>query len=115
MYSDPLDKGAPIYKDGGYGGDGGGVKHLARLTADLSCIPAVELVQRVGKDGGMYCEFCVFLMMGEGWMQGRCGMMLMGVADVIYYEIHMTYYSAETKYALVYKNVKYDSVTAEYV
>ena len=27
----------------------------------------------------------------------------------------MTYYSAHTKYALVYKGVKYDSVTAEYV
>lgn len=35
--------------------------------------------------------------------------------DVIYYEIEMTYYSAQTKYCLVYKNIKYDSVTAEYV
>jgi len=34
---------------------------------------------------------------------------------VIYYEIEMTYYSAQTKYALVYKGVKYDSVSAEYV
>ncbi len=37
------------------------------------------------------------------------------MADVVYYEIEMTYYSAQTKYALVYKQVKYDSVTAEYV
>lgn len=83
MYADPDDKGAPIYKDGA------DVKHLARLTADLSCIPVGELTQKMGKDGQMYY--------------------------VIYYEIEMTYHSAETKYALVYKSVKYASVTAEYV
>lgn len=83
MFADPEDKGAPIYKDDG------NVKHLARLTADLSCIPVSELVQKLGKDGKMYY--------------------------VIYYEIEMTYYSAQTKYCLVYKQVKYDSVTAEYV
>lgn len=83
MFADPDDKGAPIYKDGGE------VKHLARLTADLSCIPVSELVQKLGKDGKKYY--------------------------VIYYEIEMTYYSAQTKYCLVYKQVKYDSVTAEYV
>lgn len=83
MFADPEDKGAPIYKDGG------DVKHLARLTADLSCILVSELVQRLGKDGKMYY--------------------------VIYYEIEMTYYSAQTKYCLVYKQVKYDSVVAEYV
>lgn len=83
MFADPQDKGAPIYKDDG------DVKHLARLTADLSCIPVSELVQKLGKDGKMYY--------------------------VIYYEIEMTYYSAQTKYCLVYKQVKYDSVTAEYV
>ena len=83
MFADPEGKGAPIYKDGGE------VKHLARLTADLSCIPVSELLQKLGKDGKMYY--------------------------VIYYEIEMTYYSAQTKYCLVYKQVKYDSVTAEYV
>lgn len=83
VFADPEDKGAPIYKDGGE------VKHLARLTADLSCIPAGELGQKMGKDGRNYF--------------------------VIYYEIEMTYYSAQTKYCLVYKQVKYDSVTAEYV
>ena len=83
MYEDPDDEGAPIYKDGT------NVKHLARLNADLSCIPTGELTQKVGKDGKVYF--------------------------VIYYEIEMTYYSAQTKYALVYKQVKYDSVTAEYV
>ena len=83
MYEDPEDKGAPIYKDAG------NVKHLARLTADLSCIPTGELQQKVGKDGKAYY--------------------------VVYYDIEMTYFSAHTKYSLVYKNVKYDSITAEYV
>ena len=50
MYADPDDKGAPIYKDGG------DVKYLARLTADLSCISVSALPQRLGKDGKMYCE-----------------------------------------------------------
>ncbi len=50
MFADPDDKGAPIYKDGG------GAKHLARLTADLSCILPSELMQKVGKDGKLYCE-----------------------------------------------------------
>ncbi|KAL9130078.1 MAG: hypothetical protein Q9217_001637 [Psora testacea] len=83
MYADIEDNGAPIYKDGG------DVRHLARLRADLSCIPVGELMQRKGRDGKMYY--------------------------VVYYDIEMTYYSAHTKYALVYKGVKYDSVTAEYV
>ena len=48
--SDPDDKGAPMYKNGG------GVKHLVRLTADLSCIPVSRLPQKLGKDGKMYCE-----------------------------------------------------------
>ena len=65
------------------------MKHLARLTADLSCIPVGELSRKTGKDGKEYY--------------------------VVYYDIEMTYYSAHTKYALVYKQVKYDSVTAEYV
>ncbi len=50
MFADPEDNGAPIYKDGG------DVKHLARLTADLSCIPVSELMQKLGKDGKMYCK-----------------------------------------------------------
>ena len=103
MYADPEDKGAPVYKDGG------DVKHLARLTADLSCIPVNELMQKLGKDGKMYCEWMIM-------NHFHCIFLLMLVRlDVIYYEIEMTYYSAQTKYALVYKNVKYDSVTAEYV
>ena len=80
---DPHDTGAPIYKEPG------NVKHLARLTADLSCIPAGELTRNMGKDGKWYY--------------------------VVYYDIEMTYYSASTKYALVYKGVRYDSITAEYV
>ena len=83
MFADPEDKGAPIVKDGG------DVKHLVKLVADLSCIPVSELMQKLGKDGKMYY--------------------------VVIYEIEMTYYSAQTKYCLVYKQVKYDSVAAEYV
>ena len=86
MFADVNDTGAPLYKDGG---DGEGVRHLSRLRADLSCIPQSELMQRVGRDGKMYF--------------------------VVYYEIEMCYLSASTRYALVYKGVKYDSVTAEYV
>ena len=104
MYADPTDTGAPIYKDSSDLGEAGvchganyttaggmevGVKHLARLKADLSCIPQSELMQRVGRDGKMYY--------------------------VVYYEIEMTYLSAHTRYALVYKGVRYDSVSAEYV
>lgn len=82
MFADENNVGAPVYKDGT-------VKHLARLTADLSCIPAGDLSRKFGKDGKEYY--------------------------VVYYDIEMTYHSAHTKYALVYKQVKYDSVTAEYV
>lgn len=103
MFADAGDQGAPVYKDGG------DVKHLARLTADLSCIPVSELMQKLGKDGKMYCMslqlFSHYPLIDKA---DKC-------ADVIYYEIEMTYYSAQTKYALVYKQVKYDSVTAEYV
>ena len=89
------------FADGGAGGTSAGataaagaaavpaVRHLARLKADLSCIPQSELMQRVGRDGKMYY--------------------------VVYYEIEMTYLSACTRYALVYKGVRYDSVSAEYV
>lgn len=83
MFTDPRHTGAPVYKDGA------DVKHLARLTADLSCIPVGELSRKIGRDGLEYY--------------------------VVYYDIEMTYYSAHTKYCLVYKQVKYDSVTAEYV
>lgn len=83
MCPDPENVGAPIYKDGA------DVKHLARLTADLSCIPTGDLSRKFGKDGKEYY--------------------------VVYYDIEMTYFSAHTQYALVYKQVKYDSVTAEYV
>ena len=83
VFADPDDKGPPVYKDGGE------VRHLARLKADLSCIPVGELMQKAGMDGKRYF--------------------------VVYYEIEMVYYSAVTKYALVYKGVRYDSVSAEYV
>ena len=50
MYADPDDKGAPIYKDGA------DVKHLARLTADLSCIPVGELTQKMGRRPDVLCH-----------------------------------------------------------
>ena len=53
-YEDSEDRGAPIYKDGASGKEGEGVKHLVRLSADLSCIPPSELVQNMGRDGKMY-------------------------------------------------------------
>lgn len=53
-YEDLDDKGTPTYKDGASGKDGEGVKHLARLSGDLSCIPVSELVQSLGHDGKMY-------------------------------------------------------------
>lgn len=56
MFADPDEKGAPIYKDGA------DVKHLARLTADLSCIPVAELMQKMGKDGNWYCMFLSLLL-----------------------------------------------------
>ncbi|KAL8851909.1 MAG: hypothetical protein Q9221_003236 [Calogaya cf. arnoldii] len=83
MSEDRDNTGAPTYKDSG------DVRYLARLTADLSCIPANDLAQKTGKDGRQYYS--------------------------VHYDIEMTYYSAHTKYAMVYKNVKYDSVTVEYV
>ena len=93
VFEDSADEGAPVYKDNPAGGKSfnakDGVKHLARLTADLSCIPTGELERRRGKDGREYF--------------------------VVYYDIEMTYYSACTRYALVYKGVRYDSVNAEYV
>ena len=83
MSQDPDNTGAPVYKDSG------DVRYLARLTADLSCIPPNDLAQKTGKDGRQYYS--------------------------VHYDIEMTYFSAHTKYAMVYKNVKYDSVTVEYV
>ena len=83
MFADPHNTGAPIYKDAA------DVRHLTRLTANLTCIPTEDLGRKTGKDGHEYY--------------------------VVYYDIEMTYFSAHTKYTLVYKQVRYDSVTAEYV
>jgi hypothetical protein len=52
LMSEDLDnQGAPLYKSDV------DVKYLARLTADLSCIPVADLIQKMGKDGEMYCKF----------------------------------------------------------
>jgi hypothetical protein len=82
MCSDPENVGAPICRDDQ-------VKELARLTADLSCIPAGDIAREFGKDGIEYY--------------------------VMDFQIEMTYFSAHTEYVLAYKKVKYDSVMAEYV
>ena len=55
MFADPENKGAPIYRDGG------DVRNLARLNADLSCIPVSALTQKLGKDGKMYCKLDIKL------------------------------------------------------
>ena len=133
-YEDPDDHGAPVYKDGASGKEGEGVKHLVRLSGDLSCIPASELVQNMGRDGKMYyvvhydieyVEVPAFLSPFPPFPSHRHSftlslssqlatfiLMYLGT-DVLH--CRMTYYSAHTKYCLVHKGVKYDSVTAEYV
>ena len=60
-----------------------------KLDIDLSTIPEETLDRDRGKDGKLYY---------------RCD-----------YEIQVTHCSASTKYALVYKGIKYDTVEAEYV
>ena len=46
---------------------------------------------------------------------GRCPVRKQESGKLTLITARMTYFSAHTKYALVYKGVKYDSVTAEYV
>lgn len=59
------------------------------LTIDLSTIPEETLHRDKGKDGKLYY---------------RCD-----------YEVEMTHCSASTRYELVYKGIKYNTVEAEYV
>ncbi len=59
------------------------------LTVDLSTIPEETLNRDKGKDGNLYY---------------RCD-----------YDVEMTHYSASTRYELVYKGIKYNTVEAEYV
>ena len=60
-----------------------------QLKVNLSKIPEESLDRSKGKDGKLYY---------------RCD-----------YEVEMTHCSASTRYELVYKGVKYDTVEAEYV
>ncbi|KAI0148626.1 hypothetical protein GGR57DRAFT_505093 [Xylariaceae sp. FL1272] len=65
------------------------VEYLCRLTADLSAIPDDRLEQKRGADGNMYY--------------------------VVEFEIESVYHAAHAEYALMYKDQRYDAVTAEYV
>ena len=60
-----------------------------RLTIDLSCIPEEDIDRSVGQDGEDYY---------------RCDLY-----------IEMTMYSASTKFEMVYKDIRYSTVEAEYV
>lgn len=62
---------------------------LVNIEADLSRIPATSLRTQMGKDNQLYYK--------------------------IEYEIEVTYFSAYTKYELIYKGINYGPVTAEYV
>ena len=59
------------------------------MKTDLSAIPRHRLGREKGSDGKMYY--------------------------VVRYEIEITYYSAFTKYELIYDGVNYGGLTAEYV
>ena len=59
------------------------------LNVDLSTVPEESLDRSKGADGELYY---------------RCD-----------YEIEVTHYSASTRYGLVYKGIKYNTVEAEYV
>ena len=59
------------------------------LNVDLSTIPEETLNRDRGKDGKLYY---------------RCD-----------YNVEVTHYSASTRYELVYKGIKYNTVEAEYV
>ena len=65
------------------------MRELVELNVDLSCIPEETINRDTGKDGKLYY---------------RCD-----------YEVEMTNFSASTRYELVYKGIKYNTVEAEYV
>ncbi|KAI1324220.1 hypothetical protein F5Y16DRAFT_412140 [Xylariaceae sp. FL0255] len=65
------------------------MRQLCRLTADLSAIPDAQMDQKQGADGQMWYN--------------------------VAFEIEAVYHSASTQYCLIYKGVRYESVTAEYV
>ncbi|KAK3178857.1 hypothetical protein OEA41_000994 [Lepraria neglecta] len=66
-----------------------GVKELVKLKTDLSFIPEESIDRRTGEDGEPYYS---------------CS-----------YDVEMTNYSASTKYQMVYKGIRYNSVEAEYI
>lgn len=62
---------------------------LVQVTADLSCIPEYQIPKCMGEDGHYYYK--------------------------ISFDVEVTYFSAYTKYELVYNGVNYGPVAAEYV
>jgi len=66
-----------------------GVIFLVTVKADLSRIPERDLRKEMGSDGREYY--------------------------VIHYEVEITYYSAYTKYELIYNDANYGLIATEYV
>ena len=66
-----------------------GVKELVEVVADFSKLPTSSFPIKIGADGREYYE--------------------------IDYELEITFYSAHTTYELIYNNVNYGAVSAEYV
>ena len=62
---------------------------LVKVHADLSRVPANALHTEIGKDNKLYYK--------------------------LEYQIEVTFFSAYTKYELIYNGVNYGPVTAEYV
>lgn len=65
------------------------VATLVKVEADFARVPNLALPTQLGHDLKLYY--------------------------VVEYEIEVTYYSAYTKYELIYDGVNYGAVTAEYV
>lgn len=101
VYSDNENLGAPIRETGEYRSDkchcaqlvllfhADEVATLVVITADFKRIPTTAFPTKLGADHQLYY--------------------------VLHYEIEITYYSAYTKYELIYDGVNYGPVAAEYV
>lgn len=65
------------------------VVQLVELNADLSIVPAKNFPQKRSPSGNSYYVFT--------------------------FQVEVTYFSAYTKYELIYDNINYGAVSAEYV
>ncbi|KAI0412056.1 hypothetical protein F5X98DRAFT_382999 [Xylaria grammica] len=88
IYADETSRTAPIERSGS-------VKHLCRLTADLSSIPDDDLDKRMGADGRMH-----YYILFE--VEATC----------IYYRFHSL---SSVRYTNKHQGKRYDTVSAEYV